>query len=152
MDGGNYNHCASCGGLISNPGIQVQGAGMNTASSLPAGFTFTGGTPTGSDTNEQYTIENSQIIQFTAPAGTTAHTIYVYVVGYLSRGRLIASLSDAPPTTYNFVDESQASYGGAFSGYYTLTYKAGSANQTLTVTWLCTQCGAWTGIQAIALQ
>jgi len=137
--------------LISNAGIQVQGAGMSHTNGVGLGFTWTNGTPI-NDTNETYEIYNSQIIQFTAPAGTTAHTLYVYVVGYTSRLQLVASLSDAPSTAYNFNDDSLANYSYPFDGLYTLTYAAGSASQTLTVSVICLQCGSWVGIQAIALQ
>ena len=76
---------------------------------------------------------NGDGMKITAPAGTAIRTLTVYVGGYNSGGTLTASLSDNSAPAY--FDSSLAKAGDSFYGYYTLTYQAASANQTLTVIW-----------------
>src|SRR5262249_47621581 len=66
------------------------------------------------------------------PADTTARTLVMHVGGYNSSGMLTAHLSDG--SAADFVDATAQS-AGVYDRNYTLSYKAGSPNQTLSVTW-----------------
>lgn len=70
---------------------------------------------------------------FTAPAGTTARQLKVYVHAHGGTGRLTARLSDSSAPDY--VDTGLTG-GGNTPGIYTITYAAASIGQTLTVTWV----------------
>ena len=72
---------------------------------------------------------------FTAPADTSTRTLVVHVGGYLSGGTLTAHLSDG--SAADFVDTT-AQVNVSFDRNYTLTYNAGSAGQTLKITWVVT--------------
>jgi len=103
---------------------------------------WSGGTPTatssGTTTSAKAYIPWSYNTGFsiTAPADTTTRTLKVYVGVYDSDGQLTATLSDnsAPQYTNTLT---------ATNGYqqntrvYTLTYKAGSPGQHITVNWTC---------------
>ena len=70
--------------------------------------------------------------QFTAPADTTTRTLTVYVGVQNATGTLTAHLSDGsvPDYVQSYSAKSQRS-----DGVYTLTYRAASAGQTVTVKW-----------------
>ena len=70
--------------------------------------------------------------QFTAPADTTTRTLTVYVGVQNATGILTAHLSDGsvPDYVQSYSAKSQRS-----DGVYTLTYRAASAGQTVTVKW-----------------
>jgi hypothetical protein len=70
--------------------------------------------------------------QLSAPADTTWRTLCVYVGAFQAQGQLKASLSDGG-LAYTDTSLSNASNGPG--GVYSLTYKANSPNQTLTVLW-----------------
>ncbi|MEO7719183.1 MAG: putative Ig domain-containing protein [Capsulimonas sp.] len=67
---------------------------------------------------------------FTAPADTTTRTLKVYVGANGANGTLNAHLSDSSAPDYTNASVAQNS-----NGVYTLTYRAASAGQTLTVKW-----------------
>jgi hypothetical protein len=69
---------------------------------------------------------------FTVPADTSTRTLEVHVGGWNSGGRLVAHLSDG--SAADFVDVTPAATG-QYDRNYALSYKAGSAGQTLTVRW-----------------
>ena len=96
---------------------------------------WTDGTPTASnaaDINGLYIGGIGQGFSFTAPADTTSRTLVVHVGGYQSGGTLTAVLSDG--SAPNFTNTT-ATAGGQYDRNYTLTYQAGGAGKTLTVTW-----------------
>jgi hypothetical protein len=98
-------------------------------------ISWTDGTPTASGTNNAngFYIQNTgQGFSFTAPASSVLRTLVVHVGGYNSGGTLTAHLSDG--SAADFVDVTSAA-NGQFDRNYTLVYNAGSASQTLTVTW-----------------
>jgi hypothetical protein len=70
---------------------------------------------------------------FTAPADTTMRTLVVHAGGYFSVGRLTAHLSDS--SAPDFVDITSA-ITAIYDRNYVLTYKAASAGQNLTVSWV----------------
>jgi glycosidase len=118
--------------------LSVAGAGsLNSFTSSFLGFTWTNGTPDTSVTGETKGYYNNAGVgdgfSFTVPASTSVQTLTVYVGGWSSGGTLTATLSDGSAATYT--DSSMVNTGNSYYGYYTLTYSAGSANQTLTVTW-----------------
>ena len=70
------------------------------------------------------------------PADTTSRTVKVYVGVWGAQGKLEATLSDSSASAY--VDTSVTDPGGSSDGIarvYTLTYRAASSGQTLTVKW-----------------
>jgi hypothetical protein len=117
----------------------VIGSGIvSTYNNDPRPISWTDGTPTQSSTNNTNGIYISglgQGISFTAPADTTLRNLVVHVGGWSSGGTLTAHLSDnsAP----DFTDVTAAA-SGQFDRDYTITYSAGSAGQTLTVSWIMT--------------
>ena len=73
-----------------------------------------------------------QLFTFSATADLTVRTLLVYVGGTNSAGTLTAHLSDG--SAPDFTDTPQA-MSGKYDRTYTLTYKAGSVGQKLTITW-----------------
>ncbi len=144
--GNNFDHKSSGNTQISN--VAAVGGNLYSFQSSFLGFTWTDGTPDAGATGETYGYYNSggsgDGFSFTAPASTTAQTLTVYVGGYNSEGTLTATLSDGSAAAYTSSALSTSITSGSYYGYYTLTYKALSANQTLTVKWL--QNGAGTNI------
>jgi len=96
------------------------------------------GTPTlGSSNNADgiYISGMGQGFSFTAPADTTVRTLKVHVGGWFSGGTLTAHLSDG--SAQDFTDVT-ASINGQYDRNYILSYQAGSAGQTLLITWVMT--------------
>jgi hypothetical protein len=101
----------------------------------PRALSWTDGTPngTGTDNDGVYIYFPTNGFSFTATADTTARILMVHVGGYLSGGTLTAHLSDGSATDY--VDTTGTA-GGQYDRNYTLNYKAASAGQNLTVSWV----------------
>jgi hypothetical protein len=98
-------------------------------------LSWSDGTPTASnsgDKNGIYIAHTGNGFSFTAPAGTTPQTLTVHVGGYGSGATLTAHLSDNSAPDYT---NTTTLVNGQYDGNYTLNYQAGSAGQTLTVTW-----------------
>jgi hypothetical protein len=88
--------------------------------------------------------------RLTAPADSTVRTLKVYVGAYRTRGQFVAHLSDGSAADY--VDTSLVNSSGATTlGVYTLTYAAGAAGQTLTVTYTNTTTAGNVTLQAATL-
>jgi hypothetical protein len=116
----------------------VGGGTVAKYSNDPRPLSWTSGTPTASSTNNLngvYVSGTGGGFSITAPADTATRTIVVHVGGWNSGGTLKAHLSDG--SAPNFVDTT-ASVSGQYDRNYTLTYHAGNAGQTLTVTWQMT--------------
>jgi len=131
-----YDHDSSGGSKISN--VSVYGGGsLNSFTSSFLGMTWTNGTPDVSETNETNGYYNAGGIgdgfTLTAPASTTTQTLTVFVGGWTTGGTLNATLSDGSAAPYT--NSSLSNSGSSYFGYYTFTYFAASAGQTLTVTW-----------------
>ena len=102
------------------------------------GFNWTDGMPHltsgGAQTSGLYVTALNNGFHLTIPAVASKRTLYLYVGGYHSTGKLSATLSDAsaPAVSYDKI--------GNTSGKYTIQFKldfaAGSAAQTLDVTWV----------------
>jgi hypothetical protein len=76
-----------------------------------------------------------QGFSITAPADANSRTLVVHLGGWNSGGTLTAHLSDGSAPDFTDV---QALNSVQYDRNYTLTYRAATANQTLTVTWLMT--------------
>ena len=137
-----FDHKSTGGTQISNQTTVGGTAGQFTDSIQQ--MTWTDGTPTASATSSAigiYVAGTGKGFSFTAPADTTSRTLTVYVGGYKSVGTLTAHLSDYSATDYTDASMSAAGTGTDGIHYYaayTLSYKAASAGQTLTVTWSMT--------------
>jgi hypothetical protein len=119
-------------------------------------LSWSDGLPTASSVNDQNGIYASGInngYSFTVPASTTPQTVYVQVGLYqTSAGKLTATLSDGSAPAYvdtSLGDTVDTSHGK--EAYYSITYKAGSPGQSLTVTWSNTTSSGNVTIQGIAL-
>jgi hypothetical protein len=88
---------------------------------------------------------------FTAPADTTPRRLIVHVGGYLSGGRLTAHLSDGSAVDYTDLAATSTDTVNNYDRNYTLTYRAGSAGQTLLVTWVMTSGSSNVTVSAAAL-
>ena len=130
----------------------VVGAGaILTYGDDPRPINWTDGTPTVGGTNNTNGIHISSVGQgfsFTAPADTPLRTLVVHVGGFGSGGTLTAHLSDGSAADY--VDVSTV-VAGQYDRNYFLTYNAGSAGQTLTVTWTMTSGSGNVTLSAAAL-
>jgi hypothetical protein len=135
---GAFDHKASGNSQISNVTALGSGAygGYHDAS---RSLTWNDGTPLASDTADSgYIWANDAIgagYSFTAPADTTTRTIYVYVGGYSSGSTLTAHLSDSSASDYSI----SLSGSGIYNDIVAITYKAGSANQKLTISYVKSQ-------------
>lgn len=131
-----FDHKSAVTQQISNFAI-INGQAGNVANfnGNPIGFTWTDGTPDGAVTDTTtgvYINTTGRGFQITAPADTSVRTLTVFLGVFASQGQFLAHLSDG--SSPNYVDTS-LSNSGSQSGAYTLQYAAGSAGQTLTVTW-----------------
>lgn len=105
------------------------------------GYTWSGGVPTTSATNSKtglYTSGLGNGFKITVPADVTSRTVKVYVGVYNAQGRFTATLSDNSAPAYT--DSTLTASGDTSSnGVYTITYKAGSSSQNLTLTFIVLQ-------------
>jgi hypothetical protein len=150
---------SQCGYSSASTWNHKSSGGSQINSTLPSGFarytnngvgwTWTGGTPTASVTSSTTGVSvTNGAFSVTVPASITSHTLKIYVGGSNSTGTLTASLSDGSAPNYT----SSASSAGNYYKVYTLTFNAGSANQTLTVNWTQTSEVGKVTLQAATLQ
>jgi len=148
-----FNHKAGVAQQISN--YTVIGAGTATRyANNSAGISWTGGTPVVSasgTTTGVYLVGQNNGFRITAPADSTTRTLLIYVGAFRAQGRMVAQLSDGSAADY--VDTSLVNGAGATSlGVYTLTYRAASAGQTLSVTFTNMVAAGNVTLQAATLQ
>jgi hypothetical protein len=102
------------------------------------GFNWTDGMPHmtsgGAQTSGLYVTALNNGFHLTIPAVATRRTLYLYVGGYHSTGRLSASLSDASAPAISFDKIGNAS--GKYAIQLELDFAAASAAQTLDITWV----------------
>lgn len=115
---------------------QVGGNPVNQLADSPVTYTWADGTPTASASatpTAVYTRSVANGFQFTVSASTTPQRLRTYLGAWSAKGRLTVSLSDRSAATYtaDFDSPSGNGYGQA-----DLTFRAASADQTLTVTYL----------------
>jgi hypothetical protein len=130
-----FTHKSGGSPQISN--VTVLGGGSaSRVNANPIGYSWTDGTPTASATNTQSGIWKSGVgtgFQFVVPADTTDRLLTVYVGLWSARGRLEVTLSDGSAAAY--IDTTLDNSTGTSLRAYTLSYRAGSSGQFLTVKW-----------------
>jgi len=122
-----------------------------TYSNDPRAIDWSDGTPNQKSNNDKdglYVFGIGNGFSFTAPADTTTRTFIVHVGGWLSGGTLTAHLSDG--SAADFTDTTSA-VSAQYDRNYTLTYRAKSAGQKLTVTWMMTSGTGNVTLNAVAL-
>jgi hypothetical protein len=100
------------------------------------GYSWSDGTPTVNavaTTTGIYVVGGGNDFFITVPADTTTRTLKLYVGGWMSYGGFDAYLSDSSAAEYT--DYSFFNTNASYNAVYTITYKAGAANQNLTVVW-----------------
>ena len=130
--GSQISHASEYGGSGGN-----WGAYSNTEFDV----SWTDGTPTTSDNEGAIIWENASDpngtttwgIQFTAPASTVSHTLYIFWGGSQCSYELNAHLSDSSAPDYN-TGSIEGPATGSTLKQTTVTYNAASAGQTLTLT------------------
>jgi hypothetical protein len=128
-----FDHKAGVPQQISNYSVVQGEAGQVGAASAAVSFSWTGGTP---DTSSSGTFTSVYIkglnfgFQITVPADTTARTLTFYPGVFNTQGLLTAHISDGSSPDY--IDTSLNS-SGLLTGAYTISYKAASSGQKLTV-------------------
>ncbi len=121
------------GGSISDA-VLTNGGSRYAFTNITTTASWTDGTPhtTVTATNNAIGVAQGNGLRFTVPAGTTPHTLRVYVGNKNSTERLDVALSDSSASAFTMTSTAGA---GAVHTLYTITYSAASDNQTLTVTW-----------------
>jgi len=140
---------ASGGSQIS--AYSVVNSGNPTAfPNSPRALSWSDGTPTASSSANTTGIylSGGGGYSITVPAGTTARTVTLYVGGWNSGATLVAHLSDGSALDYTDVN---AATSEVYVRAYTLTYRAASANQSLTLTWTRTAGTGNIDLNAVAL-
>ena len=130
----------------------IGGTATNYTDDLRA-MSWTGGSPTATGTNVttgKYNTGVNNGFSFTVPAGNGTNTLYVYVGGWNTGGKLTAHLSNSAAADYV---NTRALNTSDYDLVYTITYNAAQAGQTLTVSWVInTDGGSGTlNLQAAAL-
>jgi Bacterial Ig-like domain (group 1)/PcRGLX-like protein central beta sandwich domain/Dockerin type I domain len=130
-----YNH--KSGSPKISAATLIGSAALNRYINNSTSFTWTDGTPTTTataSTTGVYVIGQNNGFSFTVPADTTPRVLNVYVGAWRAQGQFAAHLSDNSSPDYT--DSTLNNTAGVTTlGVYTLTYAAGSANQTLTITY-----------------
>lgn len=130
-----FNHKAGVTQQISNFTLLGSTAPMSLGG-LAYSLSWTDGTPTASASSAQYVSVSSFVgngFRITVPADTNVRTLRLYVGASYSQGKLQAQLSDSSAPTYT--DTSVSAPSGMKNFVYTISYKASSANQWLTVSY-----------------
>jgi hypothetical protein len=118
----------------------------------PRPIAWTDGSPTQSSTNNKngiYINSAKNGFTFTVPADATTRTVTIHVGGWMSAGAFSAHLSDGSASDYT---DTTAPASGQYDRNYTLTFRAGSQNQTLRITWVNAATGGNVTLNAAALQ
>lgn len=161
------NETKSSGGAVITIPTTSGGGTLTKYTGDPRVFTFSGGTPTGSGTASEGVFNNVGGVdptgiglQCTVPADTNVRRVRIYVGGFRDNSspalaaQLVAHLSDSSSADYTDSSVTFPTANAANQAVYTLTYQAGSASQTLHITWLPTQGGPSSNVSiaAIALE
>jgi hypothetical protein len=110
FNGTNIDHKAVSGNAV-NHITETHVGSLQQYGNNANGYTWSDGTPT---------------------ANAVATTTGIYI-GWMSAGTLTAHLSDGSAVDYT--DSSFSNNGASYYAVYTITYKAGAANQNMTVRW-----------------
>lgn len=118
----------------------------------PVKFSWGDGAPSASANGANFgvfTEANGKGFQFTAPADQTLRSLRIWLGAFECRGQLVATLSDASAPPYR--DDSVQIQKGSVFGVYTLTYRAKSPGQMLTVNFTPAVATGNINFQAVAL-
>jgi hypothetical protein len=129
-----FNRKATGGSQISNFTVIGSRAVLRHTTN-PTGYSWNDGSPNPiiSNTITGVSLEGQNNgFRIVVPAGNTPQTLRVYVSGWNLQGRMVAHLSDGSAADY--VDTSMVTAQTWRAGVYTLSYRAASAGQTLSVT------------------
>ena len=131
-----FNHKSGVAQQISNY-ARVGGGTVKRYTNNPVLFGWSGGTPTASASGVNaglWVVGLNNGFRVTVPADAAAvRTLKIYVGVCFTRGRLEATLSDGSAPAY--ADTSVVDAAATTDAVYTLTFRAASPGQTLTVTW-----------------
>jgi len=132
------DHKAAGAGEISDVGIIGPGALWGDWGGFNTGMvSWTDGTPDTSEPNDQfYYWSNGNVgtgFTFTVPAGTNPRTLMVDMGACNVTAQLVAHLSDNSAPDYADSSIVNDCSNGSTQGFYTITYHAASAGQTLTI-------------------
>ena len=129
----------------------IGGSAARFASAARLAYSWSDGTPTGSTTTQAglYIAGLNRGYQLQVPADTSARTLVVYLGGWQARGRIEVSLSDGSAPAFVQTVENLST---AFDRRLALSYRAGSAGQTLTVRYLQETSSGNITMQAATLQ
>ena len=133
-DAHDFDHKATGDNNISNYTVDGHFGALQYGNN-PSAFTWSDGTPTHSALNSTtgvYVFGEGSGFTIVVPADLTTHTLTIYVGVYGAHGSLSAHLSDHSASDY--ADDSLVNSSGVSNGAYTITYRAASAGQTLTIT------------------
>jgi hypothetical protein len=134
----NFDHKATGGSQISDVTTVGTGGVYGGYSEGARAVSWTGGSPTASDTNDHgYIWANGALntgYSFTVTADTTTRTLILYAGGINTSSSLTAHLSDGSAPDY----VATAAGVGLYTNVYTITYHAASAGQKLVITLLKT--------------
>ena len=129
----NYVHKATGGSQISTV-VKVGSVALQSYTNDARTVTWSDGTPTASGSDQGgFSVSGvGSGFLITAPADTTSRTLNVYVGGSNSSGLLIAHLSDGSASDYV---TKTTPVTGQYDLVYTITYRAASNGQQLSVNW-----------------
>ncbi len=114
----------------------IGGGPIQQYATSPTGYSWTDGAPTASMSGTASGLWARGVgsgYQITVPANANLQTLKLYVGVWAAGGRLEASLSDSSAPA--FIDTSLVNNAATSNGVYTLTYRANSDGQALTVRW-----------------
>ena len=143
---------ATGNGKISNYAL-VGASSAGTYGSDRRAMRWTDGSPIASGSSNEGATAGGGLgkgFQLTVPADTTTRTLVIYVGTANATGKLTASLSDRSAPDY--ANAATTRITKSWDGYYTLTYRAASAGQTLTVQWTVNQAKKPLNSAAVRLQ
>lgn len=147
-----FDHKATGASQISNYTVVNGDPGSAAAfSGVPAGFSWTDGTPDGaiSDTTSGVYISGAgKGFRISLPADTTARTVTLYAGVFATTGKMVAHLSDGSAPDYT---DTSFSSGSSAQRAYTFTYEASTPGQTLTLTFTNAGSGGNVNLQSAAL-
>jgi uncharacterized protein YjdB len=146
-----YDHKNSGGSKISNFTLVGNGVASNYSGDARS-ISWSDGIPTltgSGNTSGNFVSGIGNGFSITVPADTTSQTLMLYCGVYAGQGTLTAHLSDSSSPDYK--DESISGFGIAVDANYAINFKAGSPNQTLTITWKLNSFGGNVTLHGAAL-
>jgi hypothetical protein len=140
-----FDHMAGGGSQISNVTL-IGGTDVGAWHDNSRSVSWSNGTPAASVSGDTGYIWSAASVvksgpngfKFTAPADTGTRTLYVYAGGCNVTSQLTAHLSDGSAADYSVSRSCGAPGSAHFTYLYTITYRAASAGQTLTITYVKT--------------